>query len=119
MGLEARLRLRERAFGGERTANTAESKKGVLLGKIEYEYLAFSSQKSIDFAYPSGDFISFGTPHSHKVRGALGFQKDFTNGVTLGVEASIQSLISTQSISKTLGQSIYFYGANATVGYRF
>lgn len=119
VGLEARLRLRERAFGGERTANTAESKKGVLLGKIEYEYLAFSSQKSIDFAYPSGDFISFGTPHSHKVRGALGFQKDFTNGVTLGVEASIQSLISTQSISKTLGQSLYFYGANATVGYRF
>ncbi|ETD25084.1 autotransporter outer membrane beta-barrel domain-containing protein [Helicobacter macacae] len=119
VGLEAQLRLRERAFGGERTANTAESKKGVLLGKIEYEYLAFSSQKSIDFAYPSGDFISFGTPHSHKVRGALGFQKDFTNGVTLGVEASIQSLISTQSISKTLGQSLYFYGANATVGYRF
>lgn len=119
VGLEARLQLKERAFGGERTANTAESKKGVLLGKIEYEYLAFHSQKSIEFAYTSGDFISFGTPHSHKVRGALGFQKDFTNGVTLGVEASIQSLISTQSISKTLGQSLYFYGANATVGYRF
>lgn len=119
VGLEAQLRLKERAFGGERTANTAQSKKGVLLGKIEYEYLAFHSQKSIEFAYPSGDFISFGTPHSHKVRGALGFQKDFTNDVTLGVEASIQSLISTQSISKTLGQSLYFYGANATVGYRF
>lgn len=119
VGLEARLRLRERAFGGERTAGRTQAKKGVLLGKIEYEYLAFSSQKSIEFAYPSGDFISFGTPHSHKVRGALGFQKDFTNGITLGVEASIQSLISIQSISKTLGQSLYFYGANATVGYRF
>lgn len=119
VGLEAQLRLKERAFGVERVSSNAESKKGVLLGKIEYEYLAFSSQKSIEFAYPSGDFISFGTPHSHKVRGALGFQKDFTNGVTLGVEASIQSLISTQSISKTLGQSLYFYGANATVGYRF
>ena len=118
VGLEAQLRLK-RVFGVERVSSNAESKKGVLLGKIEYEYLAFSSQKSIEFAYPSGDFISFGTPHSHKVRGALGFQKDFTNGVTLGVEASIQSLISTQSISKTLGQSLYFYGANATVGYRF
>lgn len=119
VGLEAQLRLKERAFGVERDLKNAQSKKGVLLGKIEYEYLAFSSQKSIEFAYPSGDFISFGTPHSHKVRGALGFQKDFTNGVTLGVEASIQSLISTQSISKILGQSLYFYGANATVGYRF
>lgn len=119
VGLEAQLRLKERAFGIESDLKNAQSKKGVLLGKIEYEYLAFSSQKSIEFAYPSGDFISFGTPHSHKVRGALGFQKDFTNGVTLGVEASIQSLISTQSISKTLGQSLYFYGANATVGYRF
>lgn len=119
VGLEARLQLKERAFDVERDLKNAQSKKGVLLGKIEYEYLAFSSQKSIEFAYPSGDFISFGTPHSHKVRGALGFQKDFTNGVTLGVEASIQSLISTQSISKTLGQSLYFYGANAAVGYRF
>lgn len=119
VGLEARLQLKERAFGAERYLKNAQAKKGVLLGKIEYEYLAFSSQKSIEFAYPSGDFISFGTPHSHKVRGALGFQKDFTNGITLGVEASIQSLISTQSISKTLGQSLYFYGANATVGYRF
>lgn len=119
VGLEARLRLKERAFGGEHDLKNEQSKKGVLLGKIEYEYLAFHSQKSIEFAYPSGDFISFGTPHSHKVRGALGFQKDFTNGVTLGVEASIQSLISAQSISKTLGQSLYFYGANATVGYRF
>lgn len=119
VGLEAQLRLKERVFDVERDLKNAQSKKGVLLGKIEYEYLAFSSQKSIEFAYPSGDFISFGTPHSHKVRGALGFQKDFTNGVTLGVEASIQSLISTQSISKTLGQSLYFYGANATVGYRF
>lgn len=119
VGLEAQLRLKERAFGVERDLKNAESKKGVLLGKIEYEYLAFSSQKSIEFAYPSGDFISFGTPHSHKVRGTLGFQKDFTNGITLGVEASIQSLISAQSISKTLGQNLYFYGANATIGYRF
>ncbi|RDU52262.1 hypothetical protein [Helicobacter sp. MIT 01-3238] len=119
VGLEARLQLKERVFGVERDLKNAQSKKGVLLGKIEYEYLAFHSQKSIEFAYPSGDFISFGTPHSHKVRGALGFQKDFTNGVTLGVEASIQSLISAQSISKTLGQSLYFYGANAAVGYRF
>lgn len=119
VGLEARLRLKERAFGVERDLKNAESKKGVLLGKIEYEYLALSSQKSIVFEYPSTDSISLKPPHSHKVRGALGFQKDFTNGVTLGVEASIQSLISTQSISKTLGQSLYFYGANATVGYRF
>lgn len=119
VGLEARLQLKERAFGVERDLKNAESKKGVLLGKIEYEYLALSSQKSIVFEYPSADSISLKPPHSHKVRGALGFQKDFTNGVTLGVEASIQSLISTQSISKTLGQSLYFYGANATVGYRF
>lgn len=119
VGLEARLQLKERAFGVERDLKNAESKKGVLLGKIEYEYLALSSQKSIVFEYPSTDSISLKPPHSHKVRGALGFQKDFTNGVTLGVEASIQSLISTQSISKTLGQSLYFYGANATVGYRF
>ena len=119
VGLEARLQLKEGAFGVERDLKNAESKKGVLLGKIEYEYLALSSQKSIVFEYPSTDSISLKPPHSHKVRGALGFQKDFTNGVTLGVEASIQSLISTQSISKTLGQSLYFYGANATVGYRF
>ena len=120
VGLEARLRLKEMGKASlSSTTKTQEAEKGILLGKIEYEYLAFHSQKSIVLAYSSTDSISLAPPHSHKVRGALGFQKNFTNGVTLGVEAQIQSLISTQSISKTLGQSLYFYGASATVGYRF
>ena len=114
VGLEAQVRLKEFGESMERRVSTQEDKKGVLLGRIEYEYLALSSQKSIVFEYPSTDSISLKPPHSHKVRGALGFQKSFTNGVTLGVEASIQSLI---SIEEAL--SLYFYGANATVGYRF
>lgn len=108
-----------------------------LNAKMQYEYVAYHSQKSLDFAYiasqsaqnnqssqspQSAQNLSFGVPLTHKLNANLGIEKDFANGLNLGLNITFDTLFSSQNTNsspETLNQKYYFYGANATLGYRF
>ncbi|MGX3044293.1 hypothetical protein [Helicobacter sp. T3_23-1056] len=115
----------------------ASSQSLRLNAKMQYEYVAYHSQKSLDFAYiasqstqnnqstqipQSAQNLSFGMPLAHKLNANLGVEKDFANGLNLGLNITFDTLFASQytnSSPETLNQQYYFYGANATLGYRF
>ena len=105
-------------------SRTDVAQKGILSAKVEYEYLAFASQKAIILQYQASqnaNSLHFGLPHSHKVGVNIGFAKDFANGVNLGFEALFKAYLNpTRDIApEIMGQNLFLYGANIAVGYRF
>ncbi|MGX2972387.1 hypothetical protein [Helicobacter sp. T3_23-1059] len=110
----------------------SSNKDARLNAKVQYEYLAYHSQKSLDFAYIASQNaqnpqntqnLSFGMPLAHKLNANLGVEKDFANGLNLGLEITFSTLLSsphTNPASPEIpARQYYFYGANATLGYRF
>lgn len=91
---------------------------GAILGKIDYKFLAYNSQKTHILHYAnSTDSLIFKIPNTHKIAFDLGYQKDF-GAWYLRVNGNFGAIFNTTKSSDT-NTNFYTYGLEAKFGWKF
>lgn len=91
---------------------------GAILGKIDYKFLAYNSQKTHILHYAnSTDSLIFKIPNTHKIAFDLGYQKDF-GAWYLRVNWNFGAIFNTTKSSDT-NTNFYTYGLEAKFGWKF
>lgn len=91
---------------------------GAILGKIDYKFLAYNSQKTHILHYAnSTDSLVFKIPNTHKIAFDLGYQKDF-GAWYLRVNGNFGAIFNTTKSSDT-NTNFYTYGLEAKFGWKF
>lgn len=91
---------------------------GAILGKIDYKFLAYNSQKTHILHYVnSADSLVFKIPNTHKIAFDLGYQKDF-GAWYLRVNGNFGAIFNTTKSSDT-NTNFYTYGLEAKFGWKF
>lgn len=91
---------------------------GAILGKIDYKFLAYNSQKTHILHYAnSTDSLIFKIPNTHKIAFDLGYQKDF-GAWYLRVNGNFGAIFNATKSSDT-NTNFYTYGLEAKFGWKF
>lgn len=91
---------------------------GAILGKIDYKFLAYNSQKTHILHYAnSTDSLVFKIPNAHKIAFDLGYQKDF-GAWYLRVNGNFGAIFNV-SKAKDASVNFYDYGIQGAFGYIF
>lgn len=91
---------------------------GAILGKIDYKFLAYNSQKTHILHYAnSTDSLVFKIPNTHKIAFDLGYQKDF-GAWYLRVNGNFGAIFNATKSSDT-NTNFYTYGLEAKFGWKF
>ncbi len=91
---------------------------GAILGKIDYKFLAYNSQKTHILHYVnSTDSLIFKIPNAHKIAFDLGYQKDF-GAWYLRVNGNFGAIFNV-SKAKDASVNFYDYGIQGAFGYIF
>lgn len=91
---------------------------GAILGKIDYKFLAYNSQKTHILHYAnSTDSFVFKIPNTHKIAFDLGYQKDF-GAWYLRVNGNFGAIFNATKSSDT-NTNFYTYGLEAKFGWKF
>lgn len=91
---------------------------GAILGKIDYKFLAYNSQKTHILHYAnSTDSLVFKIPNTHKIAFDLGYQKDF-GAWYLRVNGNFGAIFNV-SKAKDASVNFYDYGIQGAFGYIF
>lgn len=91
---------------------------GAILGKIDYKFLVYNSQKTHILHYVnSTDSLIFKIPNTHKIAFDLGYQKDF-GAWYLRVNGNFGAIFNATKSSDT-NTNFYTYGLEAKFGWKF
>ena len=91
---------------------------GAILGKIDYKFLAYNSQKTHILHYAnSTDSLIFKILNTHKIAFDLGYQKDF-GAWYLRVNGNFGAIFNATKSSDT-NTNFYTYGLEAKFGWKF